>query len=98
MCSSFYLNSFVLRKLSGFFRQEGILKSSIVLTAHTYRSREDNCAKKLVVVSLPVGRLLDRGMQQTLTQPFTGKACGGGGSTGQWTFSVLFSTNVYNCF
>lgn len=37
----------MLRKLSGFLRQEGILKSSVVFTAHTYRSREDNCAKKV---------------------------------------------------
>lgn len=62
MCSSFYLNSFVLRNLSGFLRQEGILKSYKVFTAQTYGSRDDNCAKKLVVVSLPFGPLLDCGV------------------------------------
>ncbi|XP_046939313.1 abl interactor 2 isoform X5 [Lynx rufus] len=43
-----------------------IKKNDDVLTAHTYRSREDNCAKQLVVVRLPVGPLLDCGVQKTL--------------------------------
>lgn len=58
----------MLRKLSGFLRQEGILKSSIVLTAHMYGSREDNCAEQLVVVSLPVGPLRDCGVQKTCSR------------------------------
>lgn len=78
MCSSFYFNSFVLRKLSGYLRQEGILKSGIVFTAHTYRSREDNCAEKLVAVSSPVGPRLDCGARETPAQPFPLETRSGG--------------------
>lgn len=78
MCSSFYLNSFVLRKLSGYLRQEGILKSGIVFTAHTYRSREDNCAEKLVAVSSPAGPRLDCGAQEMPAQSFPREPCSRG--------------------
>lgn len=88
----------MLRKLSGYLRQERILKSGIVFTAHTYRSREDNCAEKLVAVSSPVGHRLDCGAQTTLAQSFILETGSRGGYRGQLTSSVLFSTNVYNCF
>ncbi|XP_032450362.1 abl interactor 2 isoform X2 [Lynx canadensis] len=74
-----------------------IKKNDDVLTAHTYRSREDNCAKQLVVVRLPVGPLLDCGGAEDTDEVLHTEDLQQRGIHGS-AFSLLFSTNLCDCF
>lgn len=71
------------------------MKSNIVPTAHTI-AEKTTVQRELVVTGLPVGPLLDWGVQRTLVKSFILKTSGG--SKSQPIFSISFSTNVSDFF
>ncbi|XP_011367997.1 abl interactor 2 isoform X2 [Pteropus medius] len=72
-----------------------IKKNDDVPTAHTI-AEKTTVQRELVVTGLPVGPLLDWGVQRTLVKSFILKTSGG--SKSQPIFSISFSTNVSDFF
>ncbi|XP_015452022.1 abl interactor 2 isoform X2 [Pteropus alecto] len=72
-----------------------IKKNDDVPTAHT-TAEKTTVQRELVVTGLPVGPLLDWGVQRTLVKSFILKTSGG--SKSQPIFSISFSTNVSDFF